>query len=174
MTRDHEDVEVGVLRRDQKALRSYLGGWSLFACRRPGSWDPWEEGDRLELPVHQVLARPPGSGPPPEPWDPQAEELQFFLDDAEGDVWICRRDARITRPLDELAMATPSGLQAVVPDVQLLYKAKHHLDKDERDFEAALPRLSAAQRAWLREALEIAHPGDAWLARLAESDAPDS
>jgi len=88
-------------------------------------------------------------------------------------VWICRRDARIRRPLDELAMVTASGLPAVVPDVQLLYKAKHHLDKDERDFHAALRRLSPAQRAWLREALEIAHPGDPWLARLAASDAPD-
>jgi hypothetical protein len=97
-----------------------------------------------------VLARPPGSGPPPESWEPEADELQFFLNDVAGDVWICRRDARVTKPLEQISAVTPSGLPAVVPEVQLLYKAKHHLDKDERDFEATLGRLSPAQQAWLR------------------------
>jgi hypothetical protein len=49
----------------------------------------------------------------------------------------------------------------------LLYK--HHLDKDERDFEATLGRLSPAQQAWLRDGLELVHPGDLWLSRLEAS-----
>jgi hypothetical protein len=173
VTRAHEDLEVGVLRREQEALRSHLAGWSLFKCERAGAWDPWHEGERLELPVHQVLARPPGSGPPPEPWEPEADELQFFLNEVDGDVWICRRDPRVTKPFEEIVAGTSSGLPAVVPEVQLLYKAKHHLDKDELDFEATLGRLGTAQRVWLREALEIVHPGDPWFSRL-EGPAADS
>jgi len=40
-----------------------------------------------------------------------------------------------------------------VPEIQLLYKAKHHLDKDEHDFRRALGELAPKQRAWLRWAL---------------------
>jgi hypothetical protein len=116
-----------------------------------------------------VLARPPGSGTPPESWEPEADELQFFLDDIAGDVWICRRDARVTKPFEQISVVTQSGLPAVVPEVQLLYKAQHHLDKDERDFEATLGRLSPEQQAWLRDGLELVHPGDSWLSRLEAS-----
>jgi hypothetical protein len=162
-------VEVGVFRDDQQELRAHLRGWSPFKCARPGAWDPWDDGERLDLPVHQVLARPPGSGPTPETWVPAAGDLQFFLNDVEDDTWVSRRDARVTLPVRDLVFVSERGHPAVVPEVQLLYKAKHHLDKDERDFEAAVPRLSGAQRAWLRAALELAHPDDPWLSRL---DAP--
>ncbi len=116
-----------------------------------------------------MLARPPGSGTPPESWEPEADELQFFLNDIAGDVWICRRDARVTKPFEQISVVTQSGLPAVVPEVQLLYKAQHHLDKDERDFEATLGRLSPEQHAWLRDGLELVHPGDSRLSRLEAS-----
>jgi hypothetical protein len=168
VTRAHEDIEVGIFRDHQEALRLHLRNWSLFKSARPGAWDPWEEGELLELPIHQVLARAPGSGPPPEPWEPQADELQFFLNDAEAGVWLCRRDPRVTLPVDELVVESQSAVPVVVPEVQLLYEAKHHLDKNEHDFDAVAPRLTAAQRGWLRGALEIVHPDDPWVARLDE------
>jgi hypothetical protein len=163
-TREHEDVEVGVFRRDQDALRAHFRGWGRFKSS-PG-WTPWEEDEVLELPIHQVLFRPPGSGPPPEPWEPALEERQVFLEDVEGDVWICRRDPQLRRPLSELTARAPAGIPFVVPEIQLLYKAKHHLDKDEHDFRAVLPLLTSEQRAWLWRALTVVHPGDPWLAEL--------
>jgi hypothetical protein len=36
-------------------------------------------------------------------------------------------------------------------------------DKDLADFEAALPRMSPAQRAWLHTALERVHPDHVWI-----------
>ena len=72
----------------------------------------------------------------------------------------------MTRPLRELSFLSASGLRAVAPEIQLLYKAKHHLEKDERDFDAVVGRLSPDQRRWLRQALEIVHPEDRWLPRL--------
>lgn len=166
MTRSHEDVEVGVLRADQSALQTCLSGWELLKCERPDLLDPWEAGERLELPVHQVFARPPGSEPLVQPWEPGGDELQFFLNDVEDGSWLCRRDPSVTRPLGEVWLRSASGLPIVAPEIQLLYKAKHHLDKDERDFRATVGHLDEEQLAWLRQALEIVHPGDPWLAEL--------
>ena len=147
------------------ALRSCFAGWELLKSEREGWLDPWADDDRLELPVHQVFARPPGSEPLQQPWE-GGDELQFFLNDAEDDVWLCRRDPSVTRPVVELWTRSASGLPIVVPEIQLLYKAKHHLEKDEHDFRAAVPRLSPQQRQWLKWSLEVVHPGDPWLAEL--------
>jgi hypothetical protein len=171
VTRSHEDIEVGILREDQAALRACLADWELLKCERPGWLDPWEDGDWLELPVHQVFARPPGSEPLQQPWEPGGDELQFFLNDVEDGVWVCRRDPSVRRPVSEVCARFASGLPIAVPEIQLLYKAKHHLEKDEHDFRSALPRLSPEQREWLRTSLEIVHPGDPWLARLDAFDA---
>jgi hypothetical protein len=162
------------LRHDQAALWSHLREWEVFKCARPGFWDPWEEGEQLELPVHQVLARPRGSGPPPETWEPQPEEIQFFLNEVEDGVWLCRRDTRVTRPVDELTVGSASGIPIIAPETQLLYKAKHHLDKDEHDFGVTVARLSWDQRGWLRESLAIVHPGDPWLEQLDERESHGS
>jgi hypothetical protein len=49
------------------------------------------------------------------------------------------------------------GIPFLAPEVVLLIKARPGLDKpgtdnDQRDFEAALPVLSAEQRSWLKDA----------------------
>jgi hypothetical protein len=165
VTREHEDVEIGVVRDDQEAVRSLFAGWGLYKAVS-GHWVPWEEGERLELPIHQVLARPPGSDPPGEQWEPRSWELEFFLNEVHDGVWRSRRDPRVMRPLEDVFLRSASGIPIVAPEVQLLYKAKHRRDKDEHDFRTARPLLSARQRAWLKEALEIAHPEDPWLAEL--------
>jgi len=41
-------------------------------------------------------------------------------------------------------------------------KARQQRPKDEADFAAAVPRLSAADREWLAGALEQAHPHHTW------------
>ena len=42
--------------------------------------------------------------------------------------------------------------------------AKHaHLEKNERDLAAALPRLERERRVWLRDAVARVHPGHKWL-----------
>ena len=165
MTRDHEDVEIGVFRDHQQALRAHFAGWGPY--KSISGWIPWEEDELLELPIHQVLFRPPRSGPPSDPWEPSPEERQFFLNEVEDGVWICRRDARVTCPVGELTLRSAGGIPIVAPEIQLLYKAKHKEDKDEHDFRETLPRLTPSRRSWLRRALEIVHPGDEWLEALA-------
>ena len=48
-------------------------------------------------------------------------------------------------------------------------KANASRPKDEIDFATTVPHLDAAQRAWLREALALVHPGHRWLEVLAPS-----
>ena len=146
-------------------MQSWFAGRDLFKALEDG-WSPWDGGEWLALPVHQVLVRPVGAGPIEEPWDPIPGEIEFFLNDAEDGTWVSRRDERVTRPVDELTTRTASGTPVVVPEVQLLYKAKHHRDKDEHDFRQALGVLAPEQRHWLRKALEIVHPDDPWLDSL--------
>jgi hypothetical protein len=128
---------------------------------------PWEPGELLELPIHQILFRPPGAGPPPDPWEPVYQERQFFLNDVEGGIWICRRDRRITRHVREVAFRSASGIPTVAPEIQLLYKARHMGEKDEHDFRLVSSALRGGPRAWLRDALELIHPGHAWIGALA-------
>ncbi len=160
VTREHADLEVAVVRRDQGALRAHLAGWELckaVATPAGGEWVPWPPGEWLALPVHQVRAQREGG---------VLREFEVFLVEADGDRWQCRRDPQLTRPLDETAFRSRRGIPTLVPEIQLLYKAKHHRPKDEVDFQAALPHLNRAQRAWLSGALQRCHPGDAWIRQL--------
>lgn len=99
-TREHADIDVLLLRRDQQAVHEVLPGWETFAADPPGQLRPWPAGEILPDGVHDIWCRPdPGS-----PW-----QLQFMLDEAEGDLWVSRRNAQVRRPLGELRHTSASG-----------------------------------------------------------------
>jgi hypothetical protein len=163
VTREHADREVGIFRQDQAVLRSYLAGWDWCkAVSGPegGEWVPWADGERLELPIHQLRAQRV---------DGEPAEFELFMNDLSGEDWLCRRNPVITRPAAEISHRSRGGIPFLVPEIQLLYKAKWHREKDEHDFQAALGLMSKAQHDWLRQGLEIIHPGDPWLAALSAS-----
>ena len=58
------------------------------------------------------------------------------------------------------------GIRYERPEVSLLYKAKHDRPKDRADFDVTLPLLDTDAVEWLKQALQQAHPGHAWLDRL--------
>ncbi|MBQ1079889.1 nucleotidyltransferase domain-containing protein [Nocardiopsis sp. B62] len=160
--REHADTDVLLLRRDQHKVQEVLPDWEWWAADPPGTLRPWRAGETLPEGVHDVWCRPG----PAAPW-----RLQFMLDEADGDRWTYRRDARITLPLSQLGRRSVEGLPYLTPEVQLLCKAKGRRPKDERDLTETLPVLDAAQRRWLVRALSqvhgIHHP---WLPRLGRED----
>jgi hypothetical protein len=93
-------------------------------------------------------------------------EFEFFLNDVAGEEWVCRRNAAVTQPVAEISRRSSTGIPFIVPEIQLLFKAKGHGEKDEHDFRTALSLMNPAQRACLQAGLEVIHPGDAWLAAL--------
>jgi hypothetical protein len=160
VTREHADLEVGMLRRDQKALRDHLAGWEMGKVvhgPEGGAWVPWPDDDWIELPLFQVRAQRPDRVP---------AEFEFFMNDAAGEEWLCRRNPVITRPIGEISRRSSRGIPFLVPEIQLLFKAKRHQEKDEHDFQIAIGLFTLAQREWLKQAIEIVHPDHPWLAAL--------
>lgn len=61
---------------------------------------------------------------------------------------------------------TSDGIPYLMPEIVLLFKAKHDRPKDHADFEGTLPLLDDQQRTWLGAGLARVHPGHVWLERL--------
>jgi hypothetical protein len=155
-SREHGDIDVAVLRRDQLAAQDVLAGWDLQAADPPGKLRPWREGEILPESVHDIWCRPDKDA---------AWGLQLMLDEADGDQWEYRRNPAISKPLSSL-IREYDGIPYLAVEVQLLYKAAHLNPKNELDFEACLPLLDDFQRTWLALTLRIAHPGHPWTERL--------
>ncbi|MFN2624901.1 MAG: nucleotidyltransferase domain-containing protein [Mycobacteriales bacterium] len=151
--RVHHDVDVATLRRDQHELQRHFAGWQLYYATPQRELIRWDAGQALQLPVHGIWVRRTDDSP----W-----LCEFLLNEADGDDWVYRRDPRVRLPLDRL-VSSYDGLPVLNPAVALLYKSKNRSAKDEADFAAAHPRLSAGDREWLRAALPAEHP---WRARL--------
>jgi hypothetical protein len=159
--REHEDIDVEFLRRDQQAVRALLGEWDVQEAHPEldANWPfrEWELGQDLRSGVHDIWCRLHKDAP----WT-----LQLMVADITNDQWVFRRDARIQRPLAANVHRTNDGIPYLAPEIQLLYKAKGLRPKDEADFARTLPYLDEESRSWLAQALALAHPGHPWLAQL--------
>lgn len=157
--REHGDLDVLVLRRDQLRLRALLATWDLHLADPPGAGTlrAWPESAGVPPLIHDVWCR----RAPGQPWS-----VQVMVDESDGDEWVSRRDARVRRPVAQLGHVTADGIPYLRPAVQLFYKAKGVREKDQLDFEAVLPLLSDGERAWLSSALTLTLPGHVWLDRL--------
>lgn len=153
--REHGDLEIAVPRPRFGELLPLLDDFEL--------WVPIGDGKGLkpfepDSESHQTWAREPTT---------HLWRFDVFREPADGATWICRRDERLSMTYPELIRRTPDGIPYVRPDVTLLFKARHsHEEKNEDDFSATLPTLRREERAWLRHALELAHPGHEWIVRL--------
>ncbi|RCV54591.1 nucleotidyltransferase domain-containing protein [Marinitenerispora sediminis] len=155
--REHGDIDVLLLRRDQLAVQRLLPTWEWWAADPPGTLRPWAAGETLPAGVHDVWCRPG----PAQPW-----RIQILLDEADGREWVSRRDPRVRRPLDRLGAVSPEGVPYLRPEVQLFYKAQRPRPKDEQDLAAALPVLGSGQRRWLAGAISLAYGDHPWTGRL--------
>ena len=102
-TREHEDIDVLFLRRDQHEVRAQLQGWDVQEAHPellPGSWpfQEWKQDALLSASVHDIWCRPTKS----DPW-----ALQLMVIDTSGDHWIFRRTAQIRGSLSSTRAARP-------------------------------------------------------------------
>jgi uncharacterized protein (DUF952 family) len=165
-TRPHADVEISILAADQRALFRHLRGWDLRLAA-PGQSLPRWDGRRIQPPFHQVWARRgPGGPSTAEEFAAEPTMLGFLLEQHAGNRWVFRRHPAVTRPLHQVGVRAAGGVSVVAPEIALLFKAKTPRYKDQRDFDRTLPHLDRAARSWLAAALQQAHPGHPWHARL--------
>ncbi len=154
--REHEDVDVSLFAADHVAMRRHLAAWDVHAADPPGTLRPWSLDETLPAHVHDAWVRRNAG---------DAWRFQLMLNPGGPGEFVCRRDARIRLPLAD-ALWTKGGVAYLAPEIQLFFKAKGVRPKDQADFDDCLPLLSTGQRRWLRDALELTHPGHEWLGRL--------
>jgi hypothetical protein len=153
-SRPHDDIEIGVARDDFPLIHSSLSEFDFDVI---GSGRRWPLASGAYQHHFQTWVRDRATG---------VYHLDVFRDPHEGDVWVCRRDARIRMPYNELIRFSDSGIPYMSPEVALLFKAKRQHEKDQFDFEGTLPLLDQRQIDWLRTNLELVHPGHAWMTQL--------
>jgi hypothetical protein len=157
-TRAHQDLDVGVLRRDVSVVLRSLPDWEIFEAK-DGALTPLPHGGP-RTGVNSLWCRPKGA---------QSWKLELMLDESEGEFWVYRRDPGVRRTLRDALKRSSSGIPYLAPEIQLLYKAKHTRPRDELDFQAATPKLSEEARRWLLQSLArtlLSHPWAHALERL--------
>jgi aminoglycoside-2''-adenylyltransferase len=149
--REHGDVDVSVWRGDWSRIGPHVVDALEVHVAKDGVLTPlaeWEVTDE----VRNLWARERDGGP----W-----RVQVNLEDGDDARWRYRRDERVTRDWSDVIWHH-GALPFVNPAVQLLWKARDVTAKDQFDFDAVAPRLPAVERAWLAEAIALAHPGSRW------------
>ena len=154
-TRPHADVDIAILRDDQARLRESVTGAHVEKVI-DGRLVPWDPGERLELPIHEVHVS----------W-PDGLHLEFLLNEWEraSNDWTFRRDPRVRRPIGAV-FSTGPGTPHIAPEVVLLYKSKDPGPKDDADFSAAVAHMTPEQRDWLRDAIVRMQPNHRWAESL--------
>jgi hypothetical protein len=101
-------------------------------------------------------------------WDPIAHRwrVDVIREPWTRDTWVYRRNRSLRRPLLQAIELTYSGIPYLAPEIVLLFKAKHHRQKDEADFDRSQHLLDVNQRGWLRSAIAADLPNHPWLERL--------
>jgi Aminoglycoside-2''-adenylyltransferase len=158
-TRDHEDLDVAILRRDEEGFRSLLASWDLWPSLGDGRLDqaPLQDGSAVPADREAIWCRPQATSP----W-----AFELLLSRTDGDEWLFKRNPAIRLPLDQLGSATPDGVPFLKPEVVLLFKAKAMRDRDRADFAQVIGALAPEAQRWLRRALVETHSGHPWIEHL--------
>ena len=156
VARDHEDIDVSVLRRDVGAIRAHLEPhWHLWSAGdsgllhlRPGREVP-EDSGQIWVREHALA-----------PW-----RGEILLNPDVDGRWQFKRDPSLVVSLDD-ATWERDGVRYLRPELVLAHKAASPRPKDDADLEAALPLLGPAQVAVLRRVVDAQPAGHPWRARL--------
>ena len=157
-SREHGDVDVSVARQDWPAFWSELHGRLDLRVADAGRLDE-PARERVGGHVRNIWAREWAGGP----W-----RLQINLEETEGDLWRYRRNPHVSRPISQVRWWS-GRTWCIAPAVQLLWKAKSPRPNDEHDCAITLPKLPVDERAWLAQAIRLAHPESPWADRLRQT-----
>ena len=155
-TREHADFDLAIWRADQRRLRAALTPNWMTVVADNGVLRPWMSDEWLPLPIHEIHARS---------LNREGDSLELLLNERDDTAWIYRRDSQVRRELDR-AILVRETILFLAPEIVLLYKSKSPRPTDEADFRAALPKLAAEPRAWLRLAIARSSSDHPWAMEL--------
>jgi hypothetical protein len=156
VTRAHNDLDVGIFRKDAQSQLAALRDWDVFEAKN-GVLSPLAAGDAPGADVNSLWCKRTGAPH----W-----ELELMLDNSKGEEWVFRRDARITRPISSAIRRNPEGIGYLAPEIQLLYKARAIRSQDQADFDRVVPHLSHDSQTWLRQSLLSIDAEHVWISML--------
>jgi hypothetical protein len=152
-TREHEDIDIGLLRGDLPTLLDHLLPTHCVWSNSGGTLRPLRAPDELLDGCRQLWVRKDGASP----W-----LFDVGLNPHDGDTWICVRDDAIRLPMSDVVYEQ-GGIAYQRPEITLLLKARLDRAKDRADLDATVPLLAPDRVAWLRTTLERVHPRHVWL-----------
>ncbi|MFD2673079.1 nucleotidyltransferase domain-containing protein [Marinicrinis sediminis] len=157
-TREHQDVDVVVLRQDLSRVLRYFESWRIEVAI---------PGEHRLVPVRAVqdVALPrfglhltQGS-----------RFLELLVTEMTGDQMLYRRNKEIRLSVDKFTYLSATKLRSVTPEWQLLFKSKSPREQDHHDFEHALSALSMEQKNWLIHAIRSTDGESEWMNRIEET-----
>ncbi len=146
--REHDDIDVGVCRRDLGALVPLLDEWEIHVAAA-GELRRWD-GGALTADRHENnlwVRRPDG------PWC-----LDVAVGDGDDARWVYRRDPSLRLSWAQAVRTTSDGLAYLDPALQLLFKSTGLRLKDHLDATEVLPELDDWGTALLDVRLRGDHP----------------
>jgi hypothetical protein len=103
-TRTHQDLDVGVLRRDVGTVLRSLPEWKIFEAK-DGVLTPLPHGGPRSS-VNSLWCRPKGE---------RSWRIELMLDESDGELWVYRRDPEVRRALRDLMKRSSSGIPYLAP-----------------------------------------------------------
>lgn len=158
-TRAHHDLEIAVPAVEFSEVRRALAGYEFEAVGSGRLWPA--DGAALARTYQTWLSEPDPSRP-----GGRVYRLDVFREPSARGLWIYRRDERIALPYPRVVRHDRAGIPYLAPELALLFKATHPQPKDQADFAASVPLLTAEARSWLRRTLRDVHPGHPWIEAL--------
>lgn len=147
-SREHEDIEIALFRKDQKYLRNFLKNHE-FKKVSDGELQTWGD-EYLYPPIHELYAIKRG------------HLLEILLNESKGKSWVFRRDTKIIRPKDHIWHTTKDNIPYLSPEIVLLYKVKNTREKDYIDFLAVKEYLNNEQKKWLKSSIQVHDSNHIW------------
>lgn len=155
-TRQHEDLEFVVMRHGADDFRAILHDLDFFTVR-DGAVEFLPPSVKLPSDVWQLWGADRGQGR----W-----RVDMMMEPGTPDRWIYKRDRTIQMARSDAVRTSEAGIPYLAPINVLLFKAKHCREKDRKDFDLSLPKLSAEEKQQLAVWLNELHPGHAWITQL--------
>lgn len=155
--REHADLEFCVLPDDANHTANWLSELTFFAAK---------DGDLKFWPAdHEIYA---------DNWQFWGAELKaskwrvdMMIERGTAATWAYKRDSSIQQARTDALRINSQGVRYLAPSNVLLFKAKNTRPKDDLDFDAVLPVLTAEERLTLLTWLQLLHPNHHWIPRLA-------
>jgi len=156
-TRNHKDLDVTIKRSNQLQLQTFLisKGWTLQKVVS-NELQEWEQGDYLELPIHNIWCNHPDFPP---------HYLEILFSEMDDTHYRFRRNQQIQLPIASAFLTSISNIPILAPEIVLLFKAKYS-DENltyQHDFEIVKPELTTTKREWLKQAIHDTYGTHDWL-----------